>query len=454
MALVLPAVLGGCIDIPPAAVTCADRDGDHWLGGAGGACDELTLRDCDDDDAAIHPGAREVEDAGDRDCFAGVGGAMPPLTLTQDGQDLSITLRDTVMGFEAFEGHAMTTLRIAGGPQLLHDTVSNERYVGVEAWPSFFSWGAGGAAGRTVPVQTDTVVQMVVTWSVADVTPPGAGVGMQGTTRWTFHADGRVFRREEATVVSTDSISNVTTYIALGGDAATSIDWAGSGGAVAVTYPQGTLDIHATGAAETAWLCAASPAANREIGMMTLPTVSTAPGRPRITGSMADGTAASRLLSLQYDWKAGASESAAGSYAANIQQVAGGIEGDPCEATANAALAWASPPTLTVTNGSNPPLTTGEDNNGDGFAEGAGYYPIVATGTPLEIAISATGVVGRAVSFRIAGLPPGDPVVELLRGEEPQRLGNGRDYLLADDGEARWLVVEAIAGDTLRLTSP
>jgi hypothetical protein len=356
-----------------------------------------------------------------------------------------VTLR-----IDADEGESIAELSVAGSGNLLYTGAMNERLVGMEAWESFFTWQDGGSDDvRTELVRGPAVERVEVAWL--------DGVDMSGTTTWTFHAGGRIYRREDATLATSPSGANVTAYVALDDSAITHVDWAGNGAAVPITFAPGAFDMWAQATPSEEWLCAYHETAGHEIGLLADATTSHVTRGVRITRSQASGddAGATAQLALQYDWNLFGDPAEPGDYSGNFQVIVGPSAGKPCVLTSTADQAWRNPPGLTFASGGTigtaPP---GEDENGDGFAEGGGYWAVDWSSSPLGIELASAGSVPATVTFRIDGMPPGDPLVTLEHDEETTRLVHGRDYLIDEGGGFTWLVVRAPLGSAIQIDSP
>lgn len=65
------------------------------------------------------------------------------------------------------------------------------------------------------------------------------------------------------------------------------------------------------------------------------------------------------------------------------------------------------------------------------------------------------GAVGATVTFRIEGLPPGDPVITVEHDDTETRYVHGRDHLFnRDEAGFSWLVIRATPGNVIRIVPP
>lgn len=460
--LVAAAGLAGCLSTPDeapsdaadhdAAWVCADGDGDHWPAGRGGACETAEHLDCDDDDPAEHPGAYEsASPIADVDCD-GVAwdgsGRMSAVVAAGVADDLMVTIGSLELRIDDDAGHSIADLRVTPSDNLLFTGPMNERLIAVEAWQSFFSWEDGGDED-TLDVQVDSraLLRFQVGW--AD------GTDMTGTTTWTMHAGGRLYRRDEIDLATPPSESNVTAYVALDDSAITHVDFANNPGAPIEVPPfaPSVFDTWANTTPSEQWLCAFHDSAMHEIGFLADATASVTTESVRITRSQGASSDTAQLA-LQYDWNIGGPPAAVGAYSGSFQIVAGPSAGGACATTAQADQAWREPPRLILRDGTPGTAPPGEDANDDDFAEGGGYWPVVATSSPFEIELMSGGSVPATITFRIEGLPDGDPVITVEHDLTVTRYVHGRDYLLHQGGGFTWLVIRAIPGNVIRIVPP
>lgn len=456
------AALAGCLSTPSEALfdaagfdavppVCADGDGDRWPAGQGGACATTEL-DCDDDDALEHPGAYESGDGVENvDCdgiaWDGVG-RMSAIDATTIGADLMVTIGSLELRIDGEQGHSISEMRVIGASgNLLYTGSVQERLVAIEAWQSFFSWEDAGAEDvRTELVRNRAILRFQVDWQ--------DGSDMDGITTWTMHAGGRLYRRDEVTLSTQPTQSNVTAYVALDDTAATHIDFDTNGAAIPLAFGPDVFDTWATTPPSEQWLCAYHDTGGYEIGFLADATTSTTTESVRITRSQGP-TSESAQAALQYDWNFGGGPAAIGSYNGSFQIIAGPSNlAGPCDLTETSDDAWRNPPGLVLRDGEAGTAPNGEDFNGDGFAEGGGYWPITATTAPFEIELMSGGAVPATISFRIEGLPPGDPVITVEHDRAVTRYVHGRDYLLAEEGGFTWLVIRASLGNVIRIVPP
>ncbi len=467
--IAVPALLAGCLEIPPAATSvdaaahdaaalpdaaaCLDLDEDLWFAGSVGGCLDGRALDCDDGDAARHPGAREVagEDMGCRGAVWDGVGAMPGIVAGVAGGDLEVTVGALRLELDDSVGHALASVQLGDSGELLYRGGVEERYAGVEAWQRFFSHRPGDGDARTVLVESPAVLRVQVAW--AD------GASLTGTTTWTIHGgSGRVYRREVLDLETVQTISNVTAYQALDGAALGWIDWQSNPGA-AEQVAFGAPDFSANALGETSWMCGfRAGALGFEVGMLSRPDASSTSVRSTRLTTQRDVDDVD-VIAMQYDWSVSAQPSASASYAGNFQMIVMPTVGAPCGQVEAADQAWEAPPQVSVVARSGTVLAavTEEDGDGDGYAEAGGYYTLDAGASPLQIALAPAGSVAGPVLFRISGLPAGEPYVESVEGEEVTRMLHGRDYLMSAEvpgGGDRWLLSLIAPGRGLWVTSP
>lgn len=453
----IAALLPACVSIPPAMeqpdpdaaspIPCTDEDGDGWYAGEAGMCADAAYLDCADGDPARHPGALELGDgASDRDCDGVTWDGqieVAELEISEVIDDLQVIVGDVVMQFDAERGHSLASLEILGSGELLYDGPMNERLVGIEAWESFFSYTPGSDT-RSEDLRSPTLLRFQVDW--AD------GTDMNGTTIWTLHAGGRIYRRDQFILSTSPSQSSISAYLALEGPRFEAVDFASNGAPIAVTFPTpGVTTFYAQPAPAEEWVCAFAGAGQYQVGLLSDATLSTTAETERLTigHGCCDDT---RHVSLQYDWYFGGPSPAPGMFSGNFQIVAAPTAAD-CAPTIAADLAWRDPPSLAITNGEILPAGP-EDDDGDGFAEGGGYYEIQASGeAPLEIEL-VNGTIAETVTFQIWGLVVFDPVIVVEHEGTETRMARGRDYMLDRMGEAIWLVIRAPVGGTIRIVEP
>jgi hypothetical protein len=441
------AIDGASLD---AALICEDGDGDHWPAGQGGACETAEHLDCNDEDAAEHPGAYEsANPVGDVDCdgtaWDGTG-RMTEVVSAEAGGSLTVTIGALQLVIDDEQGHSIADLRVTPTDNLLYTGPMQERLIAMEAWQSFFSWEDAGAEDiRAIEVDARPVLRFQVDWN--------DGTDLEGLTTWTMHAGGRLYRRDVAQLHQAPSQNNVTSYVALDDSAVTHIDFE-NGTAEPIVFAEGTFEIRAN-TPGSRWLCAYHATGDYEIGFLAQPTTSEAIDGSRITWSQTspDPSGTTAQAALQYDWT-GAAPPAIGDYTGSFQIVAGPNPGSPCTTVSAADAAWRNAPSLLLTGGTAGTAPGGEDADGDGFAEGGGYWPVVATTSPFEIELEDAGSVPATITFRIEGLPDGEPVLTVDHDEVVTRYIHGRDYLLHREGTFTWLVIRAIPGNVIRIVPP
>lgn len=447
-------LLSACVSIPPAAqedasvgVPCADQDDDGWFAGEDGMCEDALYFDCADGDPESHPGALELDDgASDRDCDGVTWDGeveVAELEISDALLDLQVIVGDVVMRFDAERGHSLASLEILTSGELLYDGPMNERLVGVEAWESFFSYTPGGDI-RTMHARNPAVLRFQVDWS--------DGTDMNGTTMWTIHAGGRIYRRDQLILATQPSGNSISAYVALEGPRFDRIDFASNATPITVAFPTpGVTTFHAQPPPDEEWVCAFHTTGGYQVGLLSEATASSSAETERATigHGCCDDT---RHVSLQYDWYFGGPTAPTGSFSGNFQIVA--VPGDAeCAPTIAAELAWRDPPTLALSGGGTILGTGGEDEDGDGFAEGGGYYAIQAGTSPFEIEL-INGIIWETVTFRVDDLPAGDPVILIEQEGTTTRLARGPDYMLSREGPSTWLVIRALVGDTITIVSP
>ena len=464
--LVGVAGLAGCLSTPDAvpidalvsdaivhdaAQICVDGDGDHWPAGEGGACATAPHLDCNDDDPDEHPGAYEAGDSvTNADCdetaWDGTGRMAEVVTDDLGGGSLSVTIGSLGLTIDDDAGHSISDLRVTPTDNLLYTGAMQERLIAIEAWSSFFSYEDAGTEDMYLEeVRARPLLRFQVDWT--------DGTDMEGLTTWTMHAGGRLYRREDAQLHQTPSASNVTSYVALDDSAITHVDFEGNGTGIPVGFGEGTFELRANSPG-TRWLCAYHGTSDYEIGFLAQPTTSAATDGSRITWSQGnpDPTGASAQVALQYDWTSSGTPPL-GAYTGNFQIVAGPNPGTPCSTVSAADAAWRNAPGLILRGGSAGTAPPGEDADGDGFAEGGGYWPVVAESAPFEIEVGA-GTVSATVTLRIEGLPDGDPVISVEHERTINRYTHGRDYLLHQEAGFTWLVIRAIPGNVIHIVPP
>lgn len=197
---------GGCLDIPahqpggidaPACVEPLDCDGDGWPATAGNPA----ASDCNDGDAAIHPGAADDPDTpADEDCIAdgsgnrltgvtgGAGGLVTGALTLGFGSPTRMPMSLQVLGVEA--------LASEGG---CHP--DNEQGMGIGLWPAFASSLAGGPEGTyTVERSGPAMATARVTWAGplddGDGNQCAGGANLGATLRFTVLPNLRLVRED------------------------------------------------------------------------------------------------------------------------------------------------------------------------------------------------------------------------------------------------------------------
>jgi len=423
-------VLVGCLSTPdpapppvPACFAGNDLDGDGW------ACD-AALPDCDDDDAAIHPGAvDEPGDGVDGDCLDGDTSAGDLLegVSVDDASGFAIVTPTHRIVFDA--GGTLMPLAIierASGVDLLGG--GGVRFA---LTPGFDTGSALGDV-RSVLARGPAFAQVYSGWTGSVGGEPVGGTFAMGVA-----PDGRVERLDES---STDhavaggpyDVTASTTLVATRFDA---IDWGGSTAAVLVAGADGevwsSLD-------ESGWACVSGT--GRQVGMAWTGYGSGASG-PRIVADAAAGT-----VTLAFDVARDQAELSPGGYGATTMWLLGD-EGS-CQDSADVGADVLARPTLTVSGGSLIDYADGELLHY--FTADADHVELTVQDLPHRAGMLFQG------TFAAAATGHG---VTVWRNDV--RLAAGVDYLVQRDIEPNsepritvWIPRLLLVGDRVRIAVP
>ncbi|MBZ0237462.1 MAG: putative metal-binding motif-containing protein, partial [Deltaproteobacteria bacterium] len=409
-----------------------DDDGDGYA-----ACG-VARPDCDDTDAAIHPGAREVcGDGVDQDCagdaeldcsdaHAGnvtAGGDV----WTVNNEAVAITF-DRGTTSDGLTGPISLTSRRGSDAQLfMTSPQAFDRYAAVTRWQTVFSWRSDAAApGFTELAVGDAVVQVRGTWADG---AEAASVG-SGTSTFTILPDGRIHRHDEVTVSMDSDDQYLTTYASFDRARVDHADWDGPA-APSAPVP---LDLDSTtsyrdhyAGTTASYTCVFDSASGDRVLFAAQPQAGADGTRVtevrRATGVVVAG--------LSFDWQRGGAVSA-GDYAADTMlHVGHGAGARPCPDARAYVMAFRQPPAIAV---AEPGSVTAGD--ADGYREASGSYEVSAGGG-RELAVTMAAAV-PSLALHVVDVPSGhDPVVS--RGGAT--LVRGRDYHLQHGTDDLWLFV-------------
>ena len=436
---------GSCVSLPPALDVDAgeppacesrgpDNDGDGYP-----SCG-APRNDCDDDDATIHPGARELcGDAIDQDCGGVdddldcvdevVGNTTPtpatgePWTLVNEALEIAFGRGTSPPGVY---GPIQLLSRAGSGRQLLTvDAIVLGRFFAVSHTPDTWSWRSADAPSVfTVHVNGAAVTQVSTTW---------ADGGDTGTSTFTMYPDGRIHRHDEV-IVNRAAGNYLTSYINLDPTRLDHADWD------TATAPE-LLDLATSMSyirhdqTEPSHACLFSSTTGDRV-IVTARPVSGADGLRVMEGYQFPGPI--HLAAIAFDWQHNAPV-VTGTYAADLLVHVGvGTGARPCVDGGGVTAPFLSPPAL-----SGPEGASVYDPRTGSYAVGAGGAQVMAVtlAQPVpSLALHVTSVPNRH-----------DPV--LVR--DNQRLVRGRDYHLQHGSDDVWLIVLGAVGTSgLRIDWP
>ena len=421
---------------------CEDLDGDGYRPRG---CTERVPEDCEEGNAAIHPGAfDDCQTVADEDCNGGPSNCetiVQPLELSIDDTLTSITSVSGVTTFDSSQGFAIASIfsnSVVGG-NLLHAGTNQERLIGTHMHQAVYSYEAQSpnvallAGGRAV-------YRYSIDWQRVD-TGNGANQ-ITGTTTYTFFPDGRMHRSE--LLAPTGVALPFTTYIALDpgsftdrlnpSDLNVSIPLAAAkdvtsvlnpniGSASSASVGRGCAYHNTTGLA----LSYAWNAYQRQDGLRIRMPQSKFPDE------------AGHQFAMVLDWRFQSpipEETYRGAFLLQIGQVAN--TGPQCGNFDADIAAFRNPPVVD----SNSLVTTAEgDSNEDGYVEDGGFYVVdAAGGTSMLVSFNTVGAaISNSHALHVLNTPNAfDPV--LFLGDSEIALLHGVDYLLQHEADdSMWI---------------
>ncbi len=420
-------------DVSVDAADCpVDDDGDGYLHAACAATDPLPS-DCDDGLAAVHPGAFDSCDDGvDQDCLGGdlpCGAALPINATTAADDKLTIAAGGLEL---VIDDVTQAPLELhAGGDNLLYTGNDiNERLAGVEMFDEYYSWRPL-TASRTVEADGRALTRVRIDWSADQSGDPGT-VGLEGTSVYTMHPDGRVVRDESFAVREERLGVWLTGYYALDPLQFTHIDWTDNPDD---PFPLATFSgMNQMARTESEYICTYDAASGLRLGWAWRPVSPPGGAGPRATENAPGGWSS---LALQYDWNYGGNPPDESSYNGSFLLLVDGIgTGERCDAAPAPVAAFLAPPAL----------------DGAAYDAGGGYYVVDAAGGS-SVQLTAAAGTSAPLSLRVDAIGTAhDPVIDV----DGTRLEHGRDYLYQADATGGWLYLPATlaAGAVVQVRIP
>jgi hypothetical protein len=245
-ALVLAALAAGCVEVPgPAPVVCdtgEDGDGDGW------ACD-ARLPDCDDGDAAIHPGADEVPGDGlDQDCLGGDASPsdlLPGVEIDDPDTSPSVRMPGAYVGFPTTGARYPDELIVES---LGQDILAS---MGIAIDPLFRTGDVADAPRLEVTATGPALGMAYLSWA-EDV----GGASVEGSTHLWFFPDGRIVRNDRIDLLEaiTGTDLDLSTYVSFAAGPFTHLRWPELVGGVPIDGDVET-ELWSGGPEMDGWLC-------------------------------------------------------------------------------------------------------------------------------------------------------------------------------------------------------
>jgi hypothetical protein len=291
-------------------------------------------------------------------------------------------------------------LRVDGGDNLLFtDTVINERLIGVQMFDEYFSWRPLSAS-RMIEADGRALTRVRIDWAADQSGFPGV-IGMDGTSIYTFHPDGRIHRDESFAVHQERLAVWLTGYVALDPLQFTHIDWTDNPDVpFALGAVSGRNEMART---EPEYICSYNAASHLRLGWAWRPVSPPGGAGPRVTEN---NPGPFTSLALQYDWYYGGNppdETAyAGAFLLHVDTIG---DGERCDAAPAAVAAFLAPPVVDI---SAPSRSAGAAP----YDDGGGFYVIAAAGAD-EVTFTVEGGLA-ALSARLDGIDPTrDPTIDV-----------------------------------------
>jgi len=327
--------------------------------------------------------------------------------------------------FELTTARTLTELRApqGSGENLLFDGASSflEEYSGIIQWPSYTSADATEPMIKLgehfVAQEGPAVFRIWIPWIVDQ----GGGSGFEGTSIYTVLADGRIFRDESVHVF--EEVGDwVVAYLALRSDALPVAYWGGaqSGSYTAPVPGNGEQDSFFEANSEPApdndaYTCAHDSASGDTVGFTQYEGTYTIWAGPRATFVQATaGITETSAFVLQADWLRTTTigPGQLGFYNGEIMMhVDADTSGAPCAAMASYYEAYRDSGYLEVTSGgaADLPELFGDENEGDTFSHGGGFYYLRSIGADdIVLTIQGSGTTQPTMLLYVAGLTPED----------------------------------------------
>jgi hypothetical protein len=368
---------------------------------------------------------------------------LAPTSIAQDGQTTTMISSVVSLTFDCGDttGCALTQARIpaASGENLLYaGGASSEQLAGISYWAYNYSWESDELGGLS-PVQAGGPVSRVrLDWHTTDV---------EGSSVYTLHPDGRLYRDETVTVttphVDAENPPYLLAYQAIDATKVTTLTWKEG-------YTQGSVrplmanqDIqlgHGLG-----YACAADERKGDVVSWAHHDGQASALVDWRFS-EVADDISSSILMAS--DWVNNGEPPVETAYSGQFLS-AFNASGD-CGTVQEQTELFQSPPRVTTSVG-DVVVDQAGDNDHDGFNEGGGFFEIQAAGDEVRVRTDANL---PTCTIRIWGAPNRKVPEIILGGEELTNVG---DFLFGGGANDEvWLYLDHPwgGGSELRIRWP